>query len=168
MLRIIISSCTIILIMFSSKKIRSLPILASVNHMMVVEEKLPNSYKTHKNSNMFWWNIPTIQFSYLGAALRDILSTHSGRYYHALPFIDFWTPVAYILAPPQFIIRYTFFNRQPDFRSQPGSCLAILENWLETELTQPAKTCLNDSSQSKPSFGTKMSIEKSSISWKAA
>ena len=54
---------------------------------------------------------------------------------------------------------YTFFfYRQLHFRSQPESCLAILENGLETELTLPAKTCLNDSSQSELSFGTKISM----------
>ena len=44
--------------------------------------------------------------------------------------------------------RYTFLYRQLHFQSQPGNCLglAILENGLETELTLPAKTCLNDSS----------------------
>ena len=51
-----------------------------------------------------------------------------------------------------------FFYRQLNFRSQPGSCLAILENGLETELTLSAKTCLNDSSQSELSFGTKISM----------
>ena len=37
-----------------------------------------------------------------------------------------------------------FFYRQLDFQSEPGSCLAIFENGLETEPTLPAKTCLND------------------------
>ena len=50
------------------------------------------------------------------------------------------------------------FYRQLHFRSQPGSCLAILENGLKTELTLPAKTCLNDSSKSELSFGTKISM----------
>ena len=36
---------------------------------------------------------------------------------------------------------HTFFYRQLHFRSQPGSCLAILENGLKTELTLPAKAC---------------------------
>ena len=53
---------------------------------------------------------------------------------------------------------HTFFYRQLHFRSQPGSCLAILGNGLKTELTLPAKTCLNDSSQSELSFGTKISM----------
>ena len=48
---------------------------------------------------------------------------------------------------------FFFSYRQLDFRSQPRSCLANLENELETELTLPAKTCLNDSSQSELSFG---------------
>ena len=39
---------------------------------------------------------------------------------------------------------YKFFYQQLDFRSEPGSCLAIFVNGLETELTLPAKTCLND------------------------
>ena len=38
----------------------------------------------------------------------------------------------------------TFFYRQLHFRSQPGSCLAIVENGLKTELTLPTKVCLND------------------------
>ena len=37
-----------------------------------------------------------------------------------------------------------FVYRQLDFQSEPGSCLAIFENGLNTELTLPAKTCLND------------------------
>ena len=41
---------------------------------------------------------------------------------------------------------HIFFYRQLDFQSEPGSCLAIFENGLETEPTLPAKTCLNDSS----------------------
>ena len=56
---------------------------------------------------------------------------------------------------------HIFFSyRQLDFRSQPRSCLANLENELETELTLPAKTCLNDSSWSEVSFGTKRSLRK--------
>ena len=50
-----------------------------------------------------------------------------------------------------------FFYRQLDFQSEPGSCLAICENGLETEPTLPAKTCLNDSSWSEHSFPTKIS-----------
>ena len=53
---------------------------------------------------------------------------------------------------------HIFFNRQLDFRSQSGSCLAILENGLETEITLPANTCLNDFSQSELSFGTNISM----------
>ena len=54
--------------------------------------------------------------------------------------------------------KYTFFCRQLHFRSQPGSCLAILANGLETEDTLPAKVCLNDFSQSELSFGNKISM----------
>ena len=55
-------------------------------------------------------------------------------------------------------MEYTFFYRQLHFRSQPGSCLAILANGLETELTLPEKVCLNDFSQSELSFGNKISM----------
>ena len=49
------------------------------------------------------------------------------------------------------------FYRQLHFRSQPGSCLAILANGLETEGTLPAKVCLNDFSESELSFENKIS-----------
>ena len=52
----------------------------------------------------------------------------------------------------------TLFYRQLHFRSHPGSCLPILANGVETEITLPAKICLNDSSQSELLFGTKTSI----------
>ena len=45
-----------------------------------------------------------------------------------------------------FTVLHIFFYRQLDFQFEPGSCLAIFENGLKTELTLPAKTCLNDSS----------------------
>ena len=41
---------------------------------------------------------------------------------------------------------HIFFYRQLNFQFEPGSCLAIFENGLKTELTLPAKTYLNDSS----------------------
>ena len=44
-----------------------------------------------------------------------------------------------------FDVSIHIFYRQLDFRSEPESCLAILENGLETELTLLAKTCLNAS-----------------------
>ena len=55
-------------------------------------------------------------------------------------------------------ILHTFFYRQLHFRSQPGSCLAVLANGLETEGTLPAKVCLNDFSQLELSFGNKISM----------
>ena len=53
---------------------------------------------------------------------------------------------------------HIFFHRQLHFRSQLGSCFAIVENGLETELTLPTKVCLNDFSQSELSFGNKISM----------
>ena len=50
-----------------------------------------------------------------------------------------------------------FLYRQLHFQSQPGSCLAILANGIETRGTLPAKVCLNDFSQSELSFGNKIS-----------
>ena len=44
------------------------------------------------------------------------------------------------------------------FRSEPGSCLVILENGLETDLTLLAKTLFNDSFGSELSFRTKISM----------
>ena len=61
---------------------------------------------------------------------------------------------------PKWLLMNThfLFYRQLDFRSEPGSCLAIFDNGLETDLTLPAKTCLNDSSWSELSFRTRISM----------
>ena len=53
---------------------------------------------------------------------------------------------------------HIFFYRQLHFQSQPGSCLAISANGLETEGTPLANICLNDFSQSGLSFGNKISM----------
>ena len=51
---------------------------------------------------------------------------------------------------------HIFFYRQLQFRSQPGSCLALLANGLETEGTLSVKVCLKDFSQSELSFVNKI------------
>ena len=125
-LKIIISSCSIILIMNSTMKMRSLPILANANHMMVVEEKLLTHIKLHINSyktpTCFGKTFRSDNFRTLVQLSGTFWAPPSRRYFHALPFIDFlnpcglfWHPYCLLLGTRKYGVPWLLFEWVPYF-----------------------------------------------------